>query len=40
LVNYLLNSEETLNIDRSDFIQKFKRSIINEKMANSILNYI
>jgi len=40
LVNYLLNSEETLNIDRSEFIQKFKRSIINEKMANSILNYI
>jgi UDP-N-acetylglucosamine:LPS N-acetylglucosamine transferase len=40
LVNYLLNSEETLNIDRSDFIQKFKRSIINKKMANSILNYI
>jgi UDP-N-acetylglucosamine:LPS N-acetylglucosamine transferase len=40
LVNYLLNSEETLNIDRSDFIQKFKRTIINEKMANSILNYI
>jgi len=40
LVNYLLNSKETLNIDRSEFIQKFKRSIINEKMANSILNYI
>jgi UDP-N-acetylglucosamine:LPS N-acetylglucosamine transferase len=40
LVNYLLNSEETLIIDRSDFIQKFKRSIINKKMANSILNYI
>ena len=40
LVNYLLNSEENLNIDRSDFIQKFKRSIINEKMATSILSYI
>ena len=40
LANYLLNPEENLNIDRSDFIQKFKRSIINEKMATSILNYI
>ena len=40
LVNYLLNSEETLGINRSDFTQKFKRSIINENMATSILNYI
>lgn len=40
LVNYLLNSEENLNIDRSGFTQKFKRSIINEKMATSILKYI
>lgn len=40
LVTYLLNSEENSSIDRSDFIQKFKRSIINEKMATSILNYI
>jgi glycosyltransferase involved in cell wall biosynthesis len=40
LVNNLLNSEENLNIDRSIFIQKFKRSTINEKMATSILNYI
>ena len=40
LVYYLLNSEETLSIDRSDFTQKFKRSIINENMATSILNYI
>ena len=40
LAKYLLNSEENLNIDRSDFIQKFKRSMINEKMATSILNYI
>jgi glycosyltransferase involved in cell wall biosynthesis len=40
LVNHLLNPEENLNIDRSDFIQKFKRSIINKKMATSILNYI
>jgi len=40
LANHLLNPEENLNIDRSDFIQKFKRSIINKKMATSILNYI
>jgi UDP-N-acetylglucosamine:LPS N-acetylglucosamine transferase len=40
LVNHLLNPEENLNIDRSNFIQKFKRSLINEKMATSILNYI
>lgn len=40
LVNYLLNSGETLNIDRSDFIKKYNRSLINKKMANSILNYI
>ena len=40
LANHLLNPEENLNIDRSDFIQKFKRSIINEKIATSILNYI
>jgi UDP-N-acetylglucosamine:LPS N-acetylglucosamine transferase len=40
LVNYLLNPEEISSIDRSDFIQKFKRSLINEKMATSILNYI
>ena len=40
LANHLLNPEENLNIDRGDFLQKFKRSIINEKMATSILNYI
>ena len=40
LANHLLNPEENLNFDRSDFVQKFKRSIINEKMATSILNYI
>jgi UDP-N-acetylglucosamine:LPS N-acetylglucosamine transferase len=40
LVNYLLNSEKILSIDRTDFIKKFNRSMINEKMANSILNYI
>lgn len=40
LANHLLNPEENLNFDRSDFVQIFKRSIINEKMATSILNYI
>ena len=40
LVNYLLNCEEISNIDRSVFINKFKRSIINEKMATLILNHI
>ena len=40
LVSYLLNPEETLNIDRSDFIEKYNRSIINENMASSILNYL
>ena len=37
LVNYLLNSDTNSNIERSDFIEKYKRSVINEKMANSIL---
>lgn len=40
LVNYLLNFEVNSNIDRSDFIEKFKRSKINEKMATSILSYL
>ena len=40
LVNYLLNSDEDLNIERSGFIQKYKRSLINEKIAISVLNYI
>ena len=40
LVNYLLNSEASSNIERSDFIEKFKRSKINENMATSILNYL
>jgi UDP-N-acetylglucosamine:LPS N-acetylglucosamine transferase len=38
LVNYLLNNKEISIIDRSEFIGKFKRNEINEKMANSILN--
>jgi glycosyltransferase involved in cell wall biosynthesis len=40
LVNHLLNFEANSNIERSDFIEKFKRSKINEKMASSILNYL
>jgi len=40
LVNYLLNSEASSNTERSDFIEKFKRSQINENMASSILNYL
>ena len=40
LVNYLLNTDEISNIDRSDFIEKFKRSKINENMATTILNYL
>jgi glycosyltransferase involved in cell wall biosynthesis len=40
LVNYLLNSEASSNIERSDFIEKFKRSQINENLASSILNYL
>jgi UDP-N-acetylglucosamine:LPS N-acetylglucosamine transferase len=40
LVNYLLNNKEISIIDRSEFIGKFKRNEINEKMANSILNYL
>jgi hypothetical protein len=40
LVNHLLNNKEISIIDRSEFIEKFKRSEINEKMANSILNYL
>ena len=40
LANYLLNTEESSNIERSNFIEKFKRSKINENMASTILNYI
>jgi len=40
LVNYLLNNKEISFIDRSEFIEKFKRGEINEKIANSILNYL
>ncbi len=40
LVNHLLNFKVNSNIERSDFIEKFKRSKINENMATSILNYL
>lgn len=40
LVNHLLNFEANSNIERSDFIEKYKRSKINENMASSILNYL
>lgn len=40
LANHLLNFNVNSNIDRSDFIEKFKRSKINEKMATSILSYL
>ena len=40
LVNYLLNCEEISNIDRSEFMEKFKRDKINEKMSASILSYL
>jgi glycosyltransferase involved in cell wall biosynthesis len=40
LVNHILNFEINSNIERSDFIEKFKRSKINENMATSILNYL
>jgi UDP-N-acetylglucosamine:LPS N-acetylglucosamine transferase len=40
LVNYLLNKEDTLVIDRSQFVDKFQRSNINKEMASSILSYL
>jgi glycosyltransferase involved in cell wall biosynthesis len=40
LVNHLINVDEISNIDRTDFIEKYKRSTINEKMATTILNYL
>ena len=40
VVNYLLNFDENRFTDRSGFIEKFKRSTINEKMAASILSYL
>jgi UDP-N-acetylglucosamine:LPS N-acetylglucosamine transferase len=40
LVNHLLNFKVNSNVERNDFIEKFKRSKINENMATSILNYL
>ena len=40
LVNYLLNKENTHFVDRSQFVDKFRRSNINKEMASSILSYL
>ena len=40
LVDFLLNYESPLSIDRSEFVQKFKRTNINNNMASSILSYL
>lgn len=40
LVNYLQNNKDTNFIDRSQFIDKFRRNNINKEMASSILNYL
>ena len=40
LVDFLLNYESPNSIDRSEFVQKFKRTNINNKMASSILSYL
>jgi UDP-N-acetylglucosamine:LPS N-acetylglucosamine transferase len=40
LVNYLQKPTEHRNIQRIEFVNKFKRSKINSRMAVSILNYI
>ena len=40
LVDFLLYYESPLAIDRSEFVQKFKRTNINNKMASSILSYL
>lgn len=40
LVNFLLSYENQEILKRKKFINKFKRSIINKKLANSILNYL
>jgi hypothetical protein len=40
LVNYLSNIDSTSLIDRYEFIEKFKRSKINEDMVKNILSYI
>lgn len=40
LAKFLLNDKIVRNIDRTDFINKYKRSTINENMATSILKYL
>ena len=40
LVDFLLNYESPQSIDRSEFVQKFKRININNNMASSILSYL
>jgi hypothetical protein len=40
LADYLVNKEDIISIDRNEFINKFKRSKINEEMAASILYYL
>ena len=40
LVDFLLNYESPHSIDRSEFVQKFKRTNINNNMASSILSYL
>jgi UDP-N-acetylglucosamine:LPS N-acetylglucosamine transferase len=40
LVNYLLKKEDTYSVNRSQFIDKFRRSNINKEMASSILTYL
>ena len=40
LVGYLLNNPTTSFVDRAEFVNKYRRSLINKKMSNSILNCI
>jgi glycosyltransferase involved in cell wall biosynthesis len=40
LVEYLKNSKLNSNIDRHEFLDKFRRSKINKVMAESILSYL
>ena len=40
LVSYLKEFNDNSSIDRSDFINKYKRSKINDEMTKSILSYV
>jgi len=40
LVNYLAKEKELKVIERIEFIEKHKRSRINEELAANILNYL